>query len=150
MALLAAAILAGCNRSNLPAPSAAAAARQNDEVGPIAPLRRSGVGWRGSDPRLAIVVFSVANTIMMSIFERTREIGTLMAIGTTRARLWRMFLAEGFAIRANTVGHAVSVGHQQIAALHLNRFLFVDAIVKGADDGTASREQPDFRAPIAS
>jgi putative ABC transport system permease protein len=46
----------------------------------------------------AIVVFSVANTIMMSIFERTREIGTLMAIGTTRERVWRMFLLEGFVI----------------------------------------------------
>ncbi|HVT05424.1 MAG TPA: FtsX-like permease family protein [Thermoanaerobaculia bacterium] len=45
-----------------------------------------------------IVIFSVANTMMMSIFERIREIGTLMAIGTTRWRVWRMFLVEGLII----------------------------------------------------
>jgi putative ABC transport system permease protein len=43
----------------------------------------------------AIVVLSVANTIMMSIFERTREIGTLMSMGTTRSRVWSLFLLEG-------------------------------------------------------
>jgi len=42
-----------------------------------------------------IVVLSVANTIMMNIFERTREIGTLMAIGTKRKRIWALFLLEG-------------------------------------------------------
>jgi putative ABC transport system permease protein len=59
-----------------------------------------------------IVIFSVANTILMSVFERTREIGTLMAIGTTRARLWRMFLAEGFSIGliGCVLGLAVGVG----------------------------------------
>jgi putative ABC transport system permease protein len=45
-----------------------------------------------------IVVLSVANTIMMNIFERTREIGTLMAIGTKRRRVWAMFLLEGMMI----------------------------------------------------
>ena len=42
-----------------------------------------------------IVVLSVANTIMMSAFERTREIGTMMAIGTERSQIWRIFLLEG-------------------------------------------------------
>jgi putative ABC transport system permease protein len=46
----------------------------------------------------AIVIFSVANTMVMSIFERTREIGTMMAIGTPRGSVWRLFLAEGLFI----------------------------------------------------
>jgi putative ABC transport system permease protein len=45
-----------------------------------------------------IVIFSVANTIVMSIFERTREIGTMMAMGTTRSSVWRLFLLEGLFI----------------------------------------------------
>lgn len=43
----------------------------------------------------AIVVLSVANTIMMSAFERTREIGTMMAIGTERRQVLAVFLLEG-------------------------------------------------------
>ena len=67
----------------------------------------------------AIVIFSVANTIMMSVFERTREIGTLMAIGTTRARLWRMFLAEGFAI--GLIGCVLGVASGVAALDAINR-----------------------------
>jgi putative ABC transport system permease protein len=46
----------------------------------------------------AIVIFSVANTMAMSIFERTREIGTMMAMGTPRRSVWGLFLAEGLVI----------------------------------------------------
>jgi len=41
------------------------------------------------------VVFGVVNTMGMSVLERTREIGTMMALGLTRARIGAMFVAEG-------------------------------------------------------
>ena len=42
-----------------------------------------------------VVVFAVANTMIMSVFERTNEIGVLRAIGMSRSRLVAMFLLEG-------------------------------------------------------
>ncbi len=43
----------------------------------------------------AIIVLSISNTFMMSILERTSEIGTMMALGANRrVILWR-FLTEG-------------------------------------------------------
>jgi len=45
-----------------------------------------------------IVVLSSSNTMMMSIFERTREIGTQLAVGTSRTRLLVNFLYEGLII----------------------------------------------------
>ena len=43
-----------------------------------------------------IIVLSISNTLMMSVFERTGEIGTSLALGTRRSETLRMFLAEGF------------------------------------------------------
>ena len=45
-----------------------------------------------------IVVLSSSNTMMMSIFERTKEIGTQLAVGTSRFRLLLNFLYEGLII----------------------------------------------------
>jgi putative ABC transport system permease protein len=66
----------------------------------------------------AIVVFSVANTIMMSVFERTREIGTLMAIGTPRGTVWRMFLLEGVFI--GLLGGVLGVAAGALDAFAIN------------------------------
>lgn len=43
-----------------------------------------------------IVVLSVYNTLNMSLFERTVEIGTLMALGSTKTDVIRLILVEGF------------------------------------------------------
>ncbi len=43
----------------------------------------------------ALVFFSVVEVLTLSFLERTREIGTLRAFGTSRGRVFRTFLLEG-------------------------------------------------------
>ncbi|MBU1363399.1 MAG: ABC transporter permease [Gammaproteobacteria bacterium] len=43
-----------------------------------------------------IIVLSISNTLMMSVMERTGEIGTIMALGVKRREVLIQFLAEGF------------------------------------------------------
>lgn len=45
-----------------------------------------------------MVVFGITNTMTMAIFERTREIGTIMALGTRRRGVISMFVLEGLAL----------------------------------------------------
>ncbi|MCL4743907.1 MAG: FtsX-like permease family protein [Burkholderiaceae bacterium] len=47
---------------------------------------------------LAIVLLSISNSIARNVFERTREIGTMMALGATRASVARRFVGEAFGI----------------------------------------------------
>jgi putative ABC transport system permease protein len=42
-----------------------------------------------------IIVLSIFNTMIMSVMERTGEIGTLMALGRTRRGILHLFLVEG-------------------------------------------------------
>jgi putative ABC transport system permease protein len=45
---------------------------------------------------VVVVLLAAANTMMMAAAERTREIGTLRALGTRPSAILSMFLAEGF------------------------------------------------------
>ncbi|MDP2809312.1 MAG: ABC transporter permease [Rhodocyclaceae bacterium] len=47
---------------------------------------------------IAIVLFAMSNTLGMAVVERTREIGTLRAIGTLPAEIVRNFVLEGMLI----------------------------------------------------
>lgn len=43
-----------------------------------------------------IIIMTISNTLVMSVMERTSEIGTLMAVGLRRRRIMRLFVSEGF------------------------------------------------------
>lgn len=42
-----------------------------------------------------LIILSISNTLLMSVMERTGEIGTSMALGVTRMQVLRQFLTEG-------------------------------------------------------
>lgn len=54
--------------------------------------------------------FGVINTMLMSISERTREIGTLRAIGAKKGEVLRMFMSEAFLIGLIGAGVGVLIG----------------------------------------
>jgi putative ABC transport system permease protein len=69
---------------------------------------------------LFVVLMGVANTLLMNVLERTREIGTLLALGMKRRRVLALFLLEGAftAVGGAVVGSAV--GAALVAVLHSN------------------------------
>ena len=42
-----------------------------------------------------LILLTISNSLMMSVMERTSEIGTLMAIGSRRSTILKLFLVEG-------------------------------------------------------
>jgi len=114
---------------------------------------------------IAIVLISVMNVMLMAVYERTREIGTIAAIGTLPGRILSLFVIEGLSLgllgaASGTVfgGLAVIVlnaikikfnfGRQQglILALSLNvtDILTISLIVVGV--AVLAGFQPAFRA----
>jgi putative ABC transport system permease protein len=49
---------------------------------------------------LLLMLLGVANTMLMSALERTREVGTMMAVGLRRGRVLALFLLESVALGA--------------------------------------------------
>jgi putative ABC transport system permease protein len=64
-----------------------------------------------------IAAFGVLNTALMSVFERTREIGTIRAVGGRRSRVVALFLLEGLFL-----GLAGAVGGGLLGAVLVHYF----------------------------
>jgi len=61
---------------------------------------------------VGIVLISVMNVMVMAVYERIREIGTIAAIGTPPGRILGLFLAEGvlLGLVGTVIGTVLSLG----------------------------------------
>jgi putative ABC transport system permease protein len=66
------------------------------------------MSWATSVIALIVGAVGVANTVLMSVFERTHEIGILLAIGWRRARILGMILLESMLL--SLIGGIVGIG----------------------------------------
>lgn len=74
---------------------------------------------------VSIVLVSVMNVMMMAVYERIREIGTISAIGTLPGKILALFLAEGLllGIVGTLIGTAISLA--VIQALNIWKISFI-------------------------
>jgi putative ABC transport system permease protein len=87
------------------------------------------MAWVTSVIALIIGVIGVLNTMVMSVFERTREIGILRAIGWRKTRVIRMVLSES--IFLSLAGAVVGTLGAIVAVQVLHRLPEASGFVQG-------------------
>ena len=85
-----------------------------------------------------VAAISIANTMMMSIYERTKEIGVLKVLGCSLGSIRNMFLIEAGFI--GFIGGGVGLGLSYGVSYLVNRFL--GGALMGMENGDISRIPP--------
>jgi putative ABC transport system permease protein len=70
------------------------------------------------------VLISILNVMMMSVYERVREIGTMSAIGTTPGKIMALFLTEGFTLGLISIAAGNIIGLAGIFVLNIYKIRF--------------------------
>ncbi len=73
---------------------------------------------------IAIVLISIMNVMIMAVYERIREIGTIAAIGTLPKKILSMFLIEGFSLGVLGVLIGNIIGISIVYILNISRITF--------------------------
>ncbi len=101
---------------------------------------------------LVVAAFGIANTMLMAIYERTREIGLMKAIGATNRDVMSVFLAEAGAIGllGGIAGVLLGVGLGAVIDLVAGTYLAAQAVQSGASaaDVTISLVHTPLWLPI--
>ena len=98
------------------------------------------------------MAFGIANVMMMSIFDRIREIGVMLALGMSRARLLTLVILEG--IMVTTLGTVIGLGLAAAIVFSLSGGIDFSLYAEGLNDmGAGARIVPrlnpiDFVQPI--
>jgi putative ABC transport system permease protein len=74
---------------------------------------------------ISVVLISVMNVLIMAVYERIREIGTISAIGTKPATILALFVSEGFLL--GLVGTVIGTTISLVAIGIANRMTFTFA-----------------------
>ncbi len=95
---------------------------------------------------IVIIAFSILNTFLMVLFERTREFGVLLALGTTPGRLSRLLLIESTAMTLLGVVIGIVLGSLVTAYFEVHGI-----VISGTGDmlrqfGLPERMYPDLSA----
>ncbi len=80
---------------------------------------------------LTITATVIVNTLIMAVYERTREIGILSAIGMKSRRIMAMFLAESTILALGGVVMGVILGYLAVRGININGFYVGDMGLSG-------------------
>ncbi len=73
---------------------------------------------------VSIVLISILNVMIMSVYERVREIGTMAAIGTTPGKIMALFLTEGAILGLISIAAGNIIGLSGIFILNIYKIRF--------------------------
>jgi putative ABC transport system permease protein len=94
---------------------------------------------------IVVVAFSILNTFLMAIFERTREFGVLLAMGTTPGRLMKFLIFESVTITLIGIILGIIVG-----SLVTGYFQVHGIVISGASEFLSQYGLPERMYPKLS
>ncbi|MBN2301180.1 MAG: ABC transporter permease [Lentisphaerae bacterium] len=87
-----------------------------------------GIAWAISVVALAMAIVGTMNVIMMSVLEKTREIGILMAVGWSRLKIFRLIVYESLII--SMIGGVAGIVLGFMALEYLLTFPLLEGLIE--------------------